>query len=146
MKRTTSLLAAFGVFAASASFASSPEVVTLHLNMPSMQGHYLKAHFNGLYAGVECVGHNFTVSMANDDIPMALSLGVLKLGSNHIVFTPCNNSSCTQTGKQVAADFGLSQSGQTYSASPSDITLNFDAFGETCTPGLKGHSRSFLLG
>jgi hypothetical protein len=146
MKKTTSLLAALGVFAVSASFASSSDVVTLHFNMPSMQGHYLKANYNGNEASTECISNGVTMSITNDDIGVALTLHVLKLGSNHITFTQCNNRLCTQTGKQVAADFGLSQSGQTYSASPSDITLNFDAFGETCTPGLKGHRRSFLLG
>lgn len=144
MKKTTSLLVAFGLLAASASFASSSDVITLHLNTADQQGHYVKANFNGRAAGVECVGNDFTLSMNNDDIPIARALGVIKLGSNGLTFTECNNAACSQTGKQIPVHFNLSQSGSTYSASPSDITLNFDAFGETCSPGLKGHHQSFL--
>ena len=145
MKKTTFLLATLGAFTASASFASSSPVITVYLNTPDQQGYYVKANLNGHKAGVQCIGSGFAFVIENDAIPMDRALGVIKLGDNHLTFTQCNNASCSQTGKQAPILFTLSQLGSTYMALPSEFTVNFDGFGETCTdPDPKGHRLSFL--
>lgn len=133
---TTGLMAS--AFAQTNSCNDPNLIACLHYTVndqPVMHGHYVKFKTNGkLYPlGVMCVSDDSSWGFESGDVPLMMTMGLIKLGDNTATSTQCSDKKCSSTLPSVEYKFNLHKENDQYVATPSRSEVYVQNFGEACT-------------